>query len=212
VFDSFSDRMPKVVVLVLALAASAAWILLWILLTYWRRRHRHDRALRELTRAITQRFRLNVLGAASRSSAADEMVVLDGRLDGRRLHVIAHRRYAESLDAPFLTLKLQCRSMLDRNVCIASCPQHPVARFEAFEQGAHCPNDPAFSAKLVVFGSQALADTIPAELRALLVERYIDGMSLTAEELVCPLPYGAAISAIEDALALCTRIEALSAT
>lgn len=160
----------------------------------WERRQRREKAARrEVLRTLGEQFHLQTVDAG-----------LEGRIGRRRVRVTFE---AEYLLADSVSLG---NAVLPRSMRVCEFADGPYQKQEELHRGgAHVTGDPAFDSKFLVYGTAEQARALPAELRQLLLERPLEGLSVSRHEVRRFLPWDSmeAVSALRETLAFCDALE-----
>lgn len=177
-----------------ACALSMVAFLAFALLRWERDQRRRRRARQDVVLALAAHFGL--------SRRRDDE--LEGRIDARHVQMTFG---TESLS--MLRIELR-RPVVPSRMKIVEFADGPYQKYEELHLGgAHETGDPEFDRLFLVYGRRE--QSVPEELRRMLIAHPLESMSLTREALSRPLSLDVdrAISTVEAAIELCDRLEAL---
>ena len=161
-------------------------------------RRREAAGRRRVLEALAGRFGLSESGPRE----------VAGRIGRREVVVWFQKGY-------LLTVRIELAArVLPRAVRVVEFPDGPYQKQEALHiGGAATTGDEEFDSRFLVFAPPDVARGIPGELRRCLLDHPVPDMVLSRGELSCLLPMqpAAAVSRLEELLALGDAIEALGA-
>ena len=166
------------------------------LLARWQRTRRHEEAARrDVLKTLTDHFDLSKTG--------------DRRVEGRvRSRMVSIEFQTDHLLIAQISLTV---SMLPPSVRVTEFSDGPYQKKEELHiGGASLTGDRDFDSKFLVYASSTQARGLPKELRVFLLAHPIEHLSLSREELSCPVPLetSEATHRLDEALQFCDALEA----
>lgn len=128
--------------------------------------------------------------------------------------VVEHALVGHAHDPDAVTLALG-GGVVPPGVRVVEFEDGPYQKYEELHGGrAHVTGDAAFDAKFLVYGERDAVQSVDPRVRGFLLERVVEGLSFTKDELRLYLPLGPdeAAAALEAALALAEELDALGAS